>query len=579
MKKITLLLISILLFSSCSDFLDETNRNTITGDVLYSTPEGYERLINACYSYSRAWFGKSDGFAFTEMGTDCYTGAGADCGRAPQMAFYTTDLQGSLPLMGYMWNVLYNGLNTCNTAIARVEKSGLSAELMNRREGEARFLRAMYLHLIVEIWGDVVLYTNEVKSAITTAQRSSVEEFYAQIFEDLDIAITKLNGTPHKDNGRVTAIAAKALKARMCLYRGRYDEASRLAKEVIGTSEYKLYDSFAETFAMSNSKGQNNQEAIWWVNYNEDSSLFQHFDDKDAESSPLRSNGGNATPLFSAMSYWVVGGCGVWVAPDTHAPWVQCMPTISFLNSFDETIDQRYDATFRTTWLVNSTKDNYSEKFGENFKMPSGYIYDKPFVEGGMQVGDTAFVTIKDVVTDEYRRSKNYMIYDRNDVYDAEGKTIGTRDFFISTYKFEDNTKSTGWEYESSRDAFVLRIAEMYMIVAEAELMNGNPAEGVKYMNALREKRAMRGKEEAMKITQSELTIDFILDERGREFAGEQHRFFDLKRTGKFLERIKKYNPNAAENIQEHHQIRPIPQAQLDAITNKDEFKQNPGYR
>lgn len=94
-EKDNIIFIAILVFFSCSDFLEETNRNSITGDVLYNTPDGYESLVNACYSYSRAWYGKPDGYAFTEMGTDCYTGGGADCGRAPFMAFYTQDLQGA----------------------------------------------------------------------------------------------------------------------------------------------------------------------------------------------------------------------------------------------------------------------------------------------------------------------------------------------------------------------------------------------------------------------------------------------------------------------------------------------------
>lgn len=575
MKKITLIILTGLLLSSCSDFLEETNRNSITADVLYSTPEGYESLINACYAYSRVWYAKSAGYAFTEMGTDCYTGAGADCGRAPQMAFYSDDLAGDLPLMEYMWNELYSGLNTCNTAIARAGNSGLSADLQKTREGEAHFLRALYLHLIVETWGDVILYTDEINTAVNTAQRSSVEDFYAQIFADLDASIEKLSGTPLRNEGRVTQIAAKAMKARMCLYRERYAEAAQLAKEVIGTSGLSLYDSFAETFVMSNSKGQFNNEAIWWVNYNQDSALHPHFEEERMASPTMGTRYDSHAHLISAMSYWMVSGCGVWVTPATHTPWVQCMPTIDFLHMFNETIDQRYDATFRTAWYVNG-KDNYSATFGQGYTMPGGFTYEKAFVDGGMQVGDTAFVTVKYAVSDEYRRSKNYMIFDRNDVYDAQGKTIGTRDYFISTYKFEDDTKETGWEYWSSRDAFVLRLAEMYLIACEAELKNNNPSAALTYMNTLREKRAIAGKEAEMRITQSELDIDFILDERARELAGEQHRFFDLKRTGKLIERVKKHNPNA--NIQEYHKLRPIPQAQLDAITNKNEFKQNPGY-
>jgi starch-binding outer membrane protein, SusD/RagB family len=70
-----------------------------------------------------------------------------------------------------------------------------------------------------------------------------------------------------------------------------------------------------------------------------------------------------------------------------------------------------------------------------------------------------------------------------------------------------------------------------------------------------------------------------MLDERARELAGEQLRWFDLKRTGKLVERVKAYNPDAAAHIQAFHAVRPIPQRQLDAVSNKDTFKQNPGYQ
>ena len=82
-----------------------------------------------------------------------------------------------------------------------------------------------------------------------------------------------------------------------------------------------------------------------------------------------------------------------------------------------------------------------------------------------------------------------------------------------------------------------------------------------------------------MKVTPAQVTLDFILDERAREFAGEQIRWFDLKRTGKLVERVKAHNPDIATYIQDYHRVRPIPQAQLDAITNKDEFTQNEGYQ
>ena len=559
--------------SSCSDFLDETNRNAVTADVLYSTPDGYENLVNACYAYTKAFMGNTDGYSLTEMGTDCFTGAGSSSGNVPALAYYGIDLNPTYKPFRYMWNILYSGLNCTNAAISRAESSGLDETTKRHRLGEVHFLRALYLHLITEIWGDAILYTEEIQSPETTATRTPQAEIYQQIFSDLDEAASLLTGTAAKENGRVTLNAVKALRARLDLYRGNYQEAASLAKELINSGQYDFYDTFAETFDMANQAGQDNKEAIWWVNYAgnaDDQTLLAAFAVRPGgEDSPtLGGRTGNQSPIFSCMSYWMVSGCGVWVTPDTHAPWVQSMPTLAYLHTFNENIDQRYDATFKGVWLVNTTSSNYDANYGPTYGAP-----------GPLEVGDTAFIVSKYVYSDAERAQHHYKIYDANDVFDAvTHKTYGTRDYFISVYKFHDSTNPTGWEYFSGRDWFVFRLAEMYLIAAEAEMQNGNKSEAVRLLNVLREKRAIPGHEAEMRITEADLDIDFILDERGRELSMELQRFFDLKRTGKFLERIKKMNPDVADVIQEYHQLRPIPQSEIDALSNQDEFPQNPGY-
>ena len=558
--------------TSCSDFLDETNRNAVTADVLYGTPEGYESLVNACYAYSKAFMGNTDGYSLTEMGTDCFTGAGSSSGNVPALAYYGIDLNPTYKPFRYMWNILYSGLNCCNAAVGRAESSGLDKATMSHRLGEVYFLRALYLHLITEIWGDAPLYTEEIQAPQTTAKRTSQAEIYSQIFDDLDNAATLLSGTPAKEDGRVTLNAVKALKARLALYREDWSTAASLAKELINSGAYSLYDTFAETFDMANEAGQDNKECIWWVNYTgnaDDQTLFPAFGKYDEDSPTLGNRYGNQSPIFSCMSYWMVGGCGVWVTPETHAPWVQSMPTLAYLHTFNEKIDQRYDATFKWAWFVNSTSANYDSNFGPTYG-----------AAGPLQIGDTAFIVSKYVYSEAERAKHHYKIYDANDVFDpVTHKSTGTRDYFISVYKFHDSTNPTGWEYFSRRDWFVLRLAEMYLIASEAEMRLGNKTEAVRLMNVLREKRAIAGHEAEMRITEADLDIDFILDERGRELSMELQRFFDLRRTGKFVERIKKMNPDAADVIQEYHQLRPIPQSEIDALTNKDEFKQNAGYQ
>ena len=89
----------------------------------------------------------------------------------------------------------------------------------------------------------------------------------------------------------------------------------------------------------------------------------------------------------------------------------------------------------------------------------------------------------------------------------------------------------------------------------------------------------MPGKELAMEITAADLTMDFILDERGRELLGEMDRWFDLVRTGTLVDRVKKYNPDAAANIQPFHILRPIPSDQIDRTQGGvTSFPQNDGY-
>ena len=107
----------------------------------------------------------------------------------------------------------------------------------------------------------------------------------------------------------------------------------------------------------------------------------------------------------------------------------------------------------------------------------------------------------------------------------------------------------------------------------------GNTASAVTYINALRTRAAKPGRVAAMQITAANITLEFILDERARELAGEQLRWFDLKRTGKLLTRIQAYSPNNAIHLKSFHLLRPIPQTQIDAVTNRDEFKQNEGYQ
>ena len=114
------------------------------------------------------------------------------------------------------------------------------------------------------------------------------------------------------------------------------------------------------------------------------------------------------------------------------------------------------------------------------------------------------------------------------------------------------------------------RLAETYLLLAEARLMQNNAQGAADAINVIR-KRA-----NAPEITAKDATIDFLLDERIRELVGEELRRFTLVRTGKLVERVKKYNPHS-NTRDEHHTLWPIPKTIIDSNTGA-EFPQNPGY-
>lgn len=147
--------------------------------------------------------------------------------------------------------------------------------------------------------------------------------------------------------------------------------------------------------------------------------------------------------------------------------------------------------------------------------------------------------------------------------------------------KFLDNVYDPTYKTNdiSSRDAMVLRLAEMYLIKAECQIYTANGAASMTTINELRAKRAISGKDNTLS---GDADIETILEERAIELCGEQQRWFDLKRTKKLVDHVKAYNAQAAKNIKDTHLFRPIPQAQMDAITNETTdhsgFWQNPGY-
>ncbi|MDR2840092.1 MAG: RagB/SusD family nutrient uptake outer membrane protein [Paludibacter sp.] len=554
----------MLVFTACEDFTSPYNPTGVTEEMLYATESGFETGVNASYAYIRKLWGLKKGEYLMEFGTDLWTNGSSSDNSDINLLNYS-GLSSSDAWIEEHWKNLYFAINQCNTML----KYTASAKNRTAREAELRVLRSYYWWLLTESFGDIHFTTEPSSGAQSAANKTKPEKVYEQIFKDLEFAVTGNNlPTTTNDLGRITKPVAEALLARMYLTRGRNAEAITYAKNVINNYGFALED---VKNLWDISKQRSNKEAVWTVYRHANNTL----------------NGGVEflsamfTPRYSTLS--VTGkkfGFTQTNYNETDGKYQggQIMPTYRLLNMYDQQNDARFTATFKNAWLANSATQ--STLYYPKWTAADAAAYGDPslFDKYRFAPGDTSLVLVFNNSAAKRFPYVRYNVFDENDLYDAQTKApIERRVYFQLRKHFEPTQVSST---TGVRDYFMIRLAEMYLIIAEADFkQNGaNCTEGLKALNDLRAKRALPGANANFTNVTSIPNIDFILDERARELCGEQLRWLDLKRTGKLLEYVKAYNPDAAANIQDFHIVRPIPAAQLLQVSNPDEFKQNTGY-
>jgi len=516
----------------CGDLSEELVSST-TADGQFATSEGLDQALVGAYKPLRGFWGREPGLLMTMFGTDLFT-----IGQSynPWWDTYGGGLNPSVLREPQgeelVWDRFYRGINNANTVISRAKEiDEIDQETKNRKVAEARFLRAHYYFILVQHFGPIHITTEETREVELQAERAPVEEVYSLIIDDLNFAREHLP-IEQEQPGQPTHYAAINFLAKVHLTRKNWEKASNYAIEVINSGQYRLLDDYSDVFDPFK---QEHDEVIWSVQWNSNSEVNQP---------------DNQLQRYLSPRQWYIDGL---VGDEMYGIGIARFRPTEYL------IKEIYNNDYREGEKVNIQNDvRYKVTFKELWR-----YNDKGNIPDGSAVGDTAaWFTVDPIVqemSDEEVKEKEY---------ELRPMRMWNDSFFsvVVKHRYPNNRRH-------DRDYMWMRLGETYLIAAEALMRQGKNSEAVEYFNKVR-KRAEAPGEEIPLMTASELDIDEILDERARELAGELHRWTDLKRTGKLLERAREGNPRAEP--QEYHRLRPIPQRQIDRTEN--DYPQNPGY-
>jgi starch-binding outer membrane protein, SusD/RagB family len=593
-QKQQLIIITLLLgctgLLSCNKKLVEYDPSNPATQTVWSTPGGFVTAVNGAYSFIPFLYGNDEnGLFLSEPGTDLwynYDKVSYDI----DLTQYQNFTSASNPCKG-VWTTLYKGINQCNAGIGSINDAGFTDPVeKNMRLAELKFLRGFYYWWVVESFGGVILDTVATTTAQLTANPSSIQNFYNLIVSDLQYAVANLpaqsaaSGVAHVTGGvwefgRATKPAAEALLARAYLSRayysfanaqGDFQSAHDLAMDIINNQpayNVSLYPNYADLWNPSNRLGSStakmNKEAIFWATFSTNTAI------------DINGNG-NRTNLWFLTNYsgytgTTIPGLTLSIADGNDQKNRRFMPTRALLDFYNDSIDSRYSASFQEIWLCNKAYTWTAADVKTWGKDPS-------LVGHAMKIGDTAMWISKHVITNKSLRP--YAIFGVDSTYNANGtiSNTGGDHYVVLTKDLDPLTKTGTTTYPGYLDLIIFRLAEEYLVAAEADLGLNNTTESAQLINVLRTRAAIKTPVDHttdMQITSSDVTLDFILDERARELCGEYTRWFDLKRTQKLQSRITAYNPDIT-NFNPNYYLRPVPLVEIQGLTNT--YPQNPGF-
>jgi hypothetical protein len=415
---------------------------------------------------------------------------------------------------------------------------------------------------------------------------------YAQIIKDLTEAVDELPAVPTAPflGKTATSATAKYLLAKAYLTKGwstagassDFQTAYTLCTEIIAnkaTYGLDLWQDFASVNAKANDYGK---EVLFVIDHSNDLKYGEYTTGSAASGAKENKSNFYFRPNYPTINanYPASGGSSVMIRDVANGrPFIRVRPNGPYLlnQAFaDRVNDSRWDKTFQVAWIANNGA--ITTPRGTLTPGVDTAIWTPPF-----EVTPARRAAFKGIIVTPSGAPKN----------DPTSKSSWDPAMFPSLSKYDDATRAQ-MNDASTRPFVMFKFSEVYLLAAEAAFKGGGTLQNAADMlNVLRQRAAYRSNKSgaqntaaalAMTITPAQVTLDFILDERTRELYGEYQRWWDLVRTHTLSSRLNAWNKLEAypkystSNPADAYMLRPIPQTQIDLVTQGPVFPQNPGY-
>lgn len=551
--------------TSCSDFLDASNKSNVTDKQTFATKEGLNNLVNDAYQHLQNVYAAPLFTSCFSAGTDMYADARNKMNEA--LNTYETLTPENTDIKN-LYTYLYSGIRAANSVSYYAQTAQVDEKTKGQLVGEARVLAAYEYYLLVNNFGGVPIMKDFLTTADTGYPKSSAADVYAYIISELEDVISKnvlQASTATKGGGRISQETAKAILAKTYLSaawdlnkQDYFSKAAALADEVIAGR--KLTTPFAKLWKADGS-GDDNEEFLWDVEY--DLATANNTTSGGTEWSGYYCNylGGNEDNIKATTSSYV--------------------PTLYALHCFKKG-DQRYDATFMKE-LPDINKGNAAGTGYWTWYKNGESLVGKPVTRyySAWYETDADFEVWK--AKDPTNRTNTYRIpmdSQTKEAQNMDGKDMDYYDNQQLVYgsspckKFDDSKTATTEKNTCYRDIHIITLPEMYLVAAEAYLKAGVNPKALARLNEVHQRAGLSA------LTGT-ITIDDILDENACENFGNEARWMDLRRTQTLVTRCTKYNHEMGDKAAQYigkKLLRPIPQAAIDANDQLTLADQNPGY-